>query len=211
MATYLEYVKEKDFGSMHPVKSCAMVEGFFINLLGGEGVEQKKIITFEFDVSILSASFLGMNVESNDTISVYLQPENQGVIGVVSEIANSGQKLVKMTPPMPDGILFSGLVLCFGGDDVEYTIQSYDSETGIITLFQNLSENKNVSTTIHLRVYAVKNVPLLDSPQRFFSDFFGSKFIAKGNSIVLVYKCAVAPTENRNVPFTINYFYGERE
>jgi hypothetical protein len=115
-------------------------------------------ISFPYPVLIQCGySYFGWaEFDVDDTFDVELMPPSDGLVGVVTEAASSGQPVVKVDSTAIAAFV-PGDKLYLGAEDYKYTVKD-SNYTDTLTLTEDLNVAKSVSDTVKARYCYMDNV-----------------------------------------------------
>lgn len=129
-----------------------------------------------------------------DRVDFWLQPPNNGVIGVTTAVAAQGQPVVSVSADVLQNIKV-GFYLTFGEsarDTAVYRIKGIDTQNGLVTLEENLEAEVPSGSTVHLRVYYLREwLVVAKVVQKFAADTPGSAHIDAGWRMWMVLRLAL--------------------
>jgi len=206
--TYISSVKLEDTLNLTDPK--AMYEGWDLEVIEGEN---PTIFTKSYPWNIAPVGAEAMIPEGDqyweygDTVDFFITPPNDGIIGIITQDANSEQPDIYIDPT---AILYcvKNYRLKIGTESFDYGIKLIDTETNKITLWENLNESKTAYSPIYIRRYIIDDWPVYNAEvQRYAMLTSGASFLPVGYSLTIVYNHKSTPTSSYTRHFGFCYYY----
>lgn len=165
--------------------------------------------TFVYSINFICAyTFANWEeFDKRDYFNLFFYPCSQGAIGIVTEEAQSGQTIVKVSSTVLVCAI-PGDFVKIGSEDHWYQVKTVGTDS--IELTENLNYTKSVDDAVYIRVYLINKGYLLPNTKQYWGEkYIGFNHICVGATMRLEYYHYTTPTSAWNFWLSMLYYHGK--